>query len=54
MLATVGVTDDNAKKYHDALESGKFLVIADGNEEDVNRAKEVLNEHGAYNEVVTH
>jgi len=54
VLATVGVTDDNAKKYHDALESGKFLVIADGNEEDVNRAKEVLNEHGAYNEVVTH
>ena len=54
VLATVGVSNENAKTYHDALEQGKFLVIADGSEEEVNKAKEVLSTNGTYSDVMTH
>lgn len=53
-LTTVGVKDENAEKYHDALEQGKFLVIAHGTEEDVNRAKDLLHEHGTHENLVIH
>ena len=53
VLATVGITDDNAKKYHDALEQGKFIVIADGTEEDVKKASQLL-QSGASSDVLLH
>jgi len=53
-LATVGVKDDNAKKYHDALAAGKFLVIVHGKEDDVHRAKDMLDEHGTHDELEKH
>ncbi len=53
-LATVGVKDDNSKKYHDALAAGKFLVIVHGKEEDVHRAKELLHDHGTHDELEKH
>jgi uncharacterized membrane protein len=45
VLATIGVKDENARKFHDALEQGKFLVIAHGDKDEVARAKEILRAH---------
>jgi len=53
-LSTVGVKDDTAKKYHDALAAGKFLVVVHGKEADVNRAKDLLHEHGTHDELEKH
>ena len=54
VLATVGVKDENAKKYHDALEQGKFIVVAAGSEDDANKAKDLLHAHGSYGDVSLH
>ena len=54
ILATVGVKDENAKKYHNALAEGKFLLVVHGSETDVNTAKEVLDEHGKHSEIAFH
>lgn len=53
-LASVGVHDNNAKKYHDALVQGKYLVIFHGNEHEVNKAKDSLHEHGTHDELGAH
>jgi hypothetical protein len=53
-LATVGVKDEVAKQYHDALAAGKFLVVVHGKDEDVNRAKGILHEHGTHDELNKH
>ena len=53
-LATVGVKSDLAKKYHDALVAGKFLVVAHGHQADVDKAKQLLGEHGTHNELDVH
>jgi hypothetical protein len=53
-LATLGVKDVNAKKYHDALAEGKFLVIAHGKSEDLDKAKAILNEHGTHQDLDQH
>lgn len=53
-LATVGVKDEMAKKYHDALAAGKYLVIAHGNQADVDKAKGLLHEHGTHDELSAH
>jgi uncharacterized membrane protein len=53
-LATVGVKDENMKKYHDALDAGKFVVIAHGDEALINKAKDLLEEHGTHEDVAVH
>lgn len=53
-LATVGVKNEVAKKYHDALAAGKFLVVAHGHQADVDNAKKLLHEHGTHNELDVH
>lgn len=54
LLATMGVKDENAKKYHDALAAGKFLVIADGAEADVERARTILHAHNTHHDLMLH
>ena len=54
VLATIGVKDENAKKYHDALVEGKFLLIAHGGEEEVNLARDILNEHDTHSDLSVH
>lgn len=54
VLETVGVNDANMKKYHDALEKGKFVVIAHGKEDEVIKAKILLQEHGTHHELDLH
>ncbi len=54
ILATVGVKDSNARKYHDALVSGKYIVVVHGHETDISKAKEILDEHGTHEHVDSH
>ena len=51
VIATLGIKDENAVKYHTALEDGKFLVIVHGNETEINKAKEMLLLHGTHNHI---
>lgn len=43
VLAMIGVRDEFQRRYAEALADGKFLVIAHGDEEEVDRAKAILN-----------
>jgi hypothetical protein len=54
VLATVGVKDDNAEKYHDLLAAGKFLVVAEGSEDEVQRARNLLHTHGKHSALDLH
>lgn len=54
VLMTIGVSDEEAKKYHTYLEEGKYLLIAQGSEEEVYKAKDILHEHGTHSSVATH
>ena len=53
-LTSVGVNKNVAKKYHDALVAGKFLVIAHGHQSDVDKANTLLHEHGTHDELDKH
>jgi hypothetical protein len=53
-LQTVGIKDDLAKKYHDDLVAGKYLVIAHGTREHVNEARQILDAHDTHEEIGTH
>ena len=54
LLTTLGIKKDVAIKYHEHLEEKRFLVIAKGNEEEVNLAKKILHEHNGSLEVNCH
>jgi uncharacterized membrane protein len=54
VLTTVGVKDDNVKKYHDDLEAGKFIVVAHGSEAEVNHAKDILHAHDTHEDLEQH
>jgi uncharacterized membrane protein len=54
VLSTVGVKDASHKKYHDALEEGKYLVVAHGNPEQVKHADKILNAHGTHTDIESH
>lgn len=54
-LATgIGIEHEEAKKYHDFLVAGKFLVVVHGKDTDVNKAKDILGEHGTHDELNKH
>lgn len=54
VLTTVGVKDDSLKKYHDDLEAGKFIVVAQGHEAEVNQARDILHAHDQHDDLDTH
>jgi len=54
VLATLGVHDDNVKKYHTDLEAGRYLVVAHGNADEVKRASDTLTEHGTHIGILSH
>jgi uncharacterized membrane protein len=54
VLETVGVKDENLEKYHDALEQGKFIVVAHGNETEVNNARTILHAHDTHEDLSMH
>lgn len=44
VLASVGVKDEVAEKYNSLLKAGKYLVVANGSEEEVQNARKHLHE----------
>jgi hypothetical protein len=52
-LMALGIPKDKALKYQSRLQAGEFLVTVTGNSEEVNRAKEVLQNSGEI-ELETH
>lgn len=53
-LTVAGISSDDTKQYEEVLKAGKFLVIAQGNEEEVTRAKNVLETHGNLVSITQH
>ena len=45
LLTTLGMKRDEALKYHEHLEEKRFLVVAQGNQEQVRKAREILHDH---------
>ncbi|HXS37290.1 MAG TPA: general stress protein [Flavipsychrobacter sp.] len=54
VLTTVGVKNEAVKKYQKEIEEGKFLVVAQGSDEEVKHANEVLNAHGTHTDMAIH
>jgi len=54
VLTTIGVKDDPGKEYEKYLNEGKFLVIAQGTEEEIAKGNEILNAHGTHSAIATH
>lgn len=54
VLTTLGMKDDIAKRYHDALAAGKFLVVAHGSKEDIAKAKQELHTLGTHESLESH
>jgi hypothetical protein len=52
-LASIGISDEQVVKYEASVKAGRFLVIARGSAEMVDRAKAILGTTGAA-ELSTH
>ena len=53
VLSSIGVSDDNAKRYNDVLKRGNYLVIAEGTQEEVVAARNLLQSHDSSSEITT-
>ena len=54
VLTEVGIKDDYIVKYEEHLKEGNFIVLAQGSESDVDRAKEILHTTGQHMELNVH
>jgi len=54
ILTAIGIKKDKVVKYSEHLNEGKFLLIAQGNEEEVENAKKILCNCGKYLELCVH
>jgi hypothetical protein len=54
LLTSVGIQKEFAVKYHEHLKVNRYLVIAQGNESDVESAKNYLEKHGRQLELHCH
>ena len=54
VLATLGVGDDVAKRYQADLNAGKFLLVAQGSDEEITNAKNLLDTHGTHQQLQLH
>jgi uncharacterized membrane protein len=54
LLTTLFTNKDKVVKYHEHLKEGKFLVIANGSDEEVKKAQGVLENFGSHIELNTH
>ena len=53
-LAIANVNKHHEDKYHSALQGGRYLVVAQGTEDEVAHAKEVLHEHDQHEGLDVH
>jgi hypothetical protein len=54
VLATVGIKDEDAKKYQSHLEEGKYLLVAHGSKDDVKKALDIVESHGKHTYAAIH
>ena len=54
VFATVGLKDEETEEYQKNLTEGKYLLVAQGNKEEVARAMGVLNSHGQHTYAAVH
>ncbi|MBS1688276.1 MAG: hypothetical protein JSS96_06095 [Bacteroidetes bacterium] len=54
VLTSVGVHEEAAKAYSKDLDAGRYLVIAQGSEDEVKHAHNVLDTHGTHTTIETH
>ncbi len=47
-LTMTGMKDEHAKEYEKYLAEGKFIVVAQGSEEELAHAKDLLDAHGTH------
>jgi hypothetical protein len=54
ILTAIGIDEAIARKYETHLNEGKYLIFAQGEEEDVEQAQKVLHTSGLHMELDTH
>jgi len=54
VLISMGMHEHVAKQYQKALQEGKYLVIAQGNDDEIGTAKNILTEHGTHTTLQMH
>lgn len=54
VLTSIGLNEAPARKYERYLQEGKYLIIAQGTEEETKHAKELLHVHGTHKELEMH
>ena len=54
VLISLGIHKDAGKIYQQYLEDGKFLLMLNGSPEELEKANDVLTNHGTYIEVAAH
>jgi len=54
VLMNTGVNEQAANKYHTELEGGKYLLVAQGSEDEVQKAKDILHAHGTHHILEMH
>lgn len=54
ILTSIGIDESYVASYQQQLEEGKFLVIAQGSDEDVHLAEYILSIHGTHMQLDTH
>jgi uncharacterized membrane protein len=52
LLTFIGIKEDKVVKCHEHLKEGKFIVIANGSNEEIQRAKHILHTEGNHLEFV--
>lgn len=51
VLTTLGLKKDKVVKYEEHIKEGKFLVVVQGNEQEIENAKKVLHTEGQHLEI---
>ncbi len=54
VIATLGVHEDAAAHYQRELEDGKYLLISQGDKEQVKKAEEILSRHATHSTLASH
>ena len=54
VFTSFGVENDMALKYKKDLDDGKYLLIAQGTDEEINKAHKILSEHDAHSQLQLH
>jgi uncharacterized membrane protein len=54
VFTTLGVEDEATQKYQDHLAAGKYLLVVQGDNDEVTKAIKILEEHGQHTYVAAH